>query len=125
VKDFGKAVRAELRDAGGAFIRHGKGDHDIWVTPNGRIVTVPVKILSRHTANTSRRTRAWRRHSSAEGTDGNLVPLAGLTTPRRASVLVHSLRVWSSLRPSGPDGSSAFGRDGAFLLGYLVVRAMS
>jgi predicted RNA binding protein YcfA (HicA-like mRNA interferase family) len=53
VKDFGKAVRAELRDASGAFIRHGKGDHDIWVTPNGRIVTVPVKILSRHTANTS------------------------------------------------------------------------
>ena len=34
------------------FIRHGKGDHDIWHSPTSG-VTFPVdhKMLSRHTAN--------------------------------------------------------------------------
>jgi predicted RNA binding protein YcfA (HicA-like mRNA interferase family) len=48
---FGKAVRDLLRTAGCVFVRHGKGDHDIWRTTTGRSVTVPVKIMSRHTAN--------------------------------------------------------------------------
>jgi predicted RNA binding protein YcfA (HicA-like mRNA interferase family) len=31
---------------------HGKGDHDVWHDPkSGQKVTVPWKIMSRHTAN--------------------------------------------------------------------------
>jgi predicted RNA binding protein YcfA (HicA-like mRNA interferase family) len=51
MKGYGKVVREMLADAGCAFIRHGKGDHDIWRTKNGKSITVPVKIMSRHTAN--------------------------------------------------------------------------
>jgi len=51
MKDFGKEVRKLLVEAGCAFLRHGKGDHDVWATPTGRRVTVPVSIKSRHTAN--------------------------------------------------------------------------
>jgi HicA toxin of bacterial toxin-antitoxin, len=41
-----------LKDAGCYFLRHGKGDHDVWFSPNSG-VTFPVdqKIKSRHTAN--------------------------------------------------------------------------
>ena len=41
-----------LREAGCMFIRHGKGDHDIWHSRSS-CVTFPVdnKILSLHTAN--------------------------------------------------------------------------
>jgi predicted RNA binding protein YcfA (HicA-like mRNA interferase family) len=51
MKGFGKAVRDLLAAAGCVFVRHGKGDHDIWRTPNGKSISVPVKIMSRHTAN--------------------------------------------------------------------------
>ena len=51
MKDFGKAVRERLGQAGCAFHRHGKGDHDIWITQQGKSVVVPVQIKSRHTAN--------------------------------------------------------------------------
>jgi predicted RNA binding protein YcfA (HicA-like mRNA interferase family) len=52
VRGFGKAVREKLEEAGWAFKRHGKGDHDVWHNPRtGQQVTVPVKLLSRHTAN--------------------------------------------------------------------------
>jgi len=51
MKGFGKAVRDLLVAAGCSFVRHGKGDHDIWRTPDGTPITVPVKIMSRHTAN--------------------------------------------------------------------------
>lgn len=41
-----------LREAGCAFVRHGKGDHDIWYSPISRInFAVDNKIVSRHTAN--------------------------------------------------------------------------
>jgi predicted RNA binding protein YcfA (HicA-like mRNA interferase family) len=40
-----------LLEAGCRFARHAKGDHDIWLTPDGKRLTVPVKIMSRHTAN--------------------------------------------------------------------------
>jgi predicted RNA binding protein YcfA (HicA-like mRNA interferase family) len=34
------------------FVRHGRGDHDIWYSPiTGRHFTVDARILSRHTAN--------------------------------------------------------------------------
>jgi predicted RNA binding protein YcfA (HicA-like mRNA interferase family) len=52
LKGFGKAVRDELDEAGCTFVRHGRGDHDIWHSPiNGRNFTVPVNIMSRHMAN--------------------------------------------------------------------------
>jgi predicted RNA binding protein YcfA (HicA-like mRNA interferase family) len=49
---FGKEVRDRLREGGCEFVRHGKGDHDIWRNlGTGKSVTVPVKIMSRHLAN--------------------------------------------------------------------------
>ena len=50
--DYEKKVREMLQDAGCRFVRHGKGDHDIWYSPiTNRHVTVDGKIKSRHTAN--------------------------------------------------------------------------
>ena len=47
-----KLVRAELTAHGCTFVRHGKGDHDIWYSPiSERHFTVDGKIKSRHTAN--------------------------------------------------------------------------
>jgi predicted RNA binding protein YcfA (HicA-like mRNA interferase family) len=52
MKGFGKAVREKLKEAKWLFHHHGKGDHDVWYNPaTGQKVTVPVKLLSRHTAN--------------------------------------------------------------------------
>jgi len=51
VKDFGKAVRDKLSESGCVFHRRGKGDHDIWITEQGKRIVVPVQIKSRHTAN--------------------------------------------------------------------------
>jgi predicted RNA binding protein YcfA (HicA-like mRNA interferase family) len=52
VKGFGKVVREKLKEAGWAFKRHSKGDHDVWHNPaTGQQVTVPVNLMSRHTAN--------------------------------------------------------------------------
>jgi hypothetical protein len=52
MKGYGKAVRDKLAEAGCQFVRHGRGDHDIWMSPiSGQNLTVPVKIMSRHLAN--------------------------------------------------------------------------
>ena len=51
MKDFGKAVRDKLSEAGCTFRSRGKGDHDIWITKQGKRIVVPVQIKSRHTAN--------------------------------------------------------------------------
>lgn len=52
MRGYGKAVRQKLKEAGCSFDRHGKGDHDIWVSPKSdKPFTVPVNIDSRHTAN--------------------------------------------------------------------------
>ena len=51
MKDFGKAVRLKLNEAGCALLRRGKGDHDIWTSPGGKRIVVPIRIKSRHTAN--------------------------------------------------------------------------
>jgi predicted RNA binding protein YcfA (HicA-like mRNA interferase family) len=52
MKGYASAVRAKLEEAGWRFLRHGKGDHDIWHNPQTKKrVTVPVKLMSRHTAN--------------------------------------------------------------------------
>jgi len=41
-----------LREAGCHFVRHGKGDHDIWYSPLSRLrFPVDHKIKSRHLAN--------------------------------------------------------------------------
>ena len=50
--EYEKKVRDELKKNGCTFVRHGKGDHDIWFSPiTKRPVTVDSKIKSRHTAN--------------------------------------------------------------------------
>lgn len=52
MNDYGKEVRRKLHDSGCVFVRHGRGDHDIWRSPlTDRPFTVPVKIKSRHMAN--------------------------------------------------------------------------
>jgi hypothetical protein len=52
VSDFAPEVIQRLLAHGCTFVRHGKGDHDIWFSPiaNRRFV-VDDKIKSRHTAN--------------------------------------------------------------------------
>ena len=50
--EYEKAVRDILAANKCAFVRHGKGDHDIWYSPiTKRYFTVDGKIKSRHTAN--------------------------------------------------------------------------
>jgi len=50
--DFTKDVKKILSDNGCYFVRHGKGDHDIWFSPiTNRIVIIDNKMNKRHTAN--------------------------------------------------------------------------
>ena len=50
--EYEKRVRDIMRRHSCTFVRHGKGDHDIWYSPiSKRYVTVDGKIKSRHTAN--------------------------------------------------------------------------
>jgi len=50
--DYERDVRRLLAEFGCLFVRHGKGDHDIWWSPiTKRHITVDGKIKSRHTAN--------------------------------------------------------------------------
>lgn len=50
--EYEKAVRDILSFNACVFVRHGKGDHDIWYSPiTKRHITVDSKIKSRHTAN--------------------------------------------------------------------------
>lgn len=50
--EYEKVVRSVLSANGCTFVRHGKGDHDIWYSPHTkRYFTVDGKIKSRHTAN--------------------------------------------------------------------------
>ena len=50
--EYEKKVRDILKLNGCEFVRHGKGDHDIWYSPiNGKNFTVDSKIKSRFTAN--------------------------------------------------------------------------
>jgi len=50
--EYEKKVRQCLTDNGCYFVRHGKGDHDIWYSPiSGKNITVDGVIKSRHTAN--------------------------------------------------------------------------
>ncbi|MBO4636944.1 MAG: type II toxin-antitoxin system HicA family toxin [Clostridiales bacterium] len=50
--EYEKEVRKILQDNGCVFVRHGKGDHDIWYSPITKInFVVDGKIKSRFTAN--------------------------------------------------------------------------
>ena len=50
--EYEKKVRKILKDNGCSFVRHGKGNHDIWYSPiTNHPITVDSKIKSRHTAN--------------------------------------------------------------------------
>lgn len=50
--EYEKKVRDVLKKHGCKFVRHGKGDHDIWYSPiSNKNITVDSKIKSRHTAN--------------------------------------------------------------------------
>lgn len=50
--EYEKRVRDILAKNLCTFVRHGKGDHDIWYSPITRCnVTVDTRIKSRHTAN--------------------------------------------------------------------------
>jgi hypothetical protein len=45
-------VLRALKEHGCTFVRHGKGDHDIWYSPITKLrFPVDAKIKSRHTAN--------------------------------------------------------------------------
>jgi len=50
--EYEKKVRILLRNNGCSFVRHGKGDHDIWHSPlTNTSFPVDGKIKSRFTAN--------------------------------------------------------------------------
>ncbi len=50
--EYEKKVRSKLVEHGCTFLRHGRGDHDIWFSPiTERHITVDGKIKSRFTAN--------------------------------------------------------------------------
>jgi hypothetical protein len=50
--EYEKKVRQILREHGCKFVRHGKGDHDIWYSPITDLpITVDGEIKSRHAAN--------------------------------------------------------------------------
>ena len=52
MRGYGRLVREALAAADCWFVRHGRGDHDIWRSPlSATPFTVPVEIDSRHTAN--------------------------------------------------------------------------
>jgi predicted RNA binding protein YcfA (HicA-like mRNA interferase family) len=52
VSDYARDVREILSDNGCWFVRHGRGDHDIWESPiSGNRFPVDHAIKSRHTAN--------------------------------------------------------------------------
>ena len=52
VSSFTPELKRLLKEAGCRFVRPGKGDHDIWYSPNtGMHFPVDQKIKSRHTAN--------------------------------------------------------------------------
>ncbi len=52
VQGYTRALKAILLAHGYRFLRHGKGDHEIWSCPNAkRPITVDCKIMSRALAN--------------------------------------------------------------------------
>ncbi|HEY4774520.1 MAG TPA: type II toxin-antitoxin system HicA family toxin [Xanthobacteraceae bacterium] len=51
-ENYTPRVKSILRENGCSFVRHGKGDHEIWYSPrNARRFMVDNHIKSRHWAN--------------------------------------------------------------------------
>lgn len=49
---YGRQIERLLRDAGCTFVRHAKGDHEIWQSPiTGRGFVFDRGVKLRHTAN--------------------------------------------------------------------------
>ncbi|MCL2277350.1 MAG: type II toxin-antitoxin system HicA family toxin [Treponema sp.] len=45
-------MKNKLSQNGCYFMRHGRGDHDVWFSPITKLpITIDHKIVSRHTAN--------------------------------------------------------------------------
>jgi len=61
--EYEKKVRKKLKESGCYFIRHGKGDHDIWFSPLSHH-TFPVDntIKSRYLANVVMKQAGIRHH---------------------------------------------------------------
>ena len=52
MESFTPELKRLLQGAGCSFVRHGKGDHEIWFSPMMRVnFVIDNKIKSRHTAN--------------------------------------------------------------------------
>ncbi|MBM3542347.1 MAG: type II toxin-antitoxin system HicA family toxin [Alphaproteobacteria bacterium] len=51
MNNFTPELKRLLKDAGCRFLRQGRGDHEIWITPAGKRLVVDRTIKSRHTAN--------------------------------------------------------------------------
>jgi predicted RNA binding protein YcfA (HicA-like mRNA interferase family) len=50
--DYGPLLRRVLKQYGWTFLRHGKGDHEIWINPKtGRTVSIDPGSKSRHLSN--------------------------------------------------------------------------
>ncbi|HEX5757478.1 MAG TPA: type II toxin-antitoxin system HicA family toxin [Arenimonas sp.] len=63
IEGFSEALKRLLRDAGCAFVRNGRGDHEIWRSPiTGLHFVVDGKIKSRHTANAGLRQAGLPKH---------------------------------------------------------------
>jgi len=61
--EYEKKVRKILSENGCSFVRHGKGDHDIWYSPiSNRNLPVDSKIKSRHVANAIMKQSGIRHH---------------------------------------------------------------
>lgn len=52
VQSYTQRVKALLLGHGCSFVRSGKGDHEVWISPRAaRPFVVDGRIMSRHTAN--------------------------------------------------------------------------
>ncbi|MBI5922225.1 MAG: type II toxin-antitoxin system HicA family toxin [Betaproteobacteria bacterium] len=62
-ESFTPDLKKLLKAAGCRFVRPGKGDHDIWFSPNtGIYFPVDFKIKSRHTANAVLKQAGLKKH---------------------------------------------------------------
>lgn len=60
---FTPELKKLLEDFGCEFVRHGKGDHEIWRNPiSGKKTIVDGKIKSRHTANRVLQQLGFKKH---------------------------------------------------------------
>jgi predicted RNA binding protein YcfA (HicA-like mRNA interferase family) len=51
VDGYYSAVTKILRDQSFHYVTHAKGSHEKWMNREGRVLILPRKLMSRHTAN--------------------------------------------------------------------------